>query len=198
MISHYIYEIVGKKIGCTKNIEKRIRDYPLGSLYNIRQVLEDLTDEEAGETELVWQCSLGYPKDRLPYEETLKRRRTAAINGGKVQGQKNIENGHMDRIKTSKSCSKGGKIGGKVQGKKNIENGHMGKIGKISYQKRVADGSWAVLMEKNRTPENQLKAAKAGGKKSLGKHWFNNGIISTMAFTCPEGFIPGRIKWAMV
>lgn len=29
---------------------------------------------------------------------------------------------------------------------------------------------------------------------SLGKHWYNNGIIETYAFECPEGFKVGRVK----
>lgn len=29
----------------------------------------------------------------------------------------------------------------------------------------------------------------------LGRKWFNNGIISTLTYSCPEGFKPGRISW---
>ena len=27
-----------------------------------------------------------------------------------------------------------------------------------------------------------------------GKHWYNNGVTSILAKTCPEGFVPGRLK----
>lgn len=30
--------------------------------------------------------------------------------------------------------------------------------------------------------------------KAKGKSWFNNGIIATMAYECPEGFVPGYLK----
>ena len=33
------------------------------------------------------------------------------------------------------------------------------------------------------------------GMASKGKHWFNNGIIETYAFECPEGFVKGRLKF---
>ena len=31
-------------------------------------------------------------------------------------------------------------------------------------------------------------------KKGLHLHWYNNGVKSILAKTCPEGFVPGRIK----
>ena len=27
-----------------------------------------------------------------------------------------------------------------------------------------------------------------------GNHWYNNGVTSILAKTCPEGFVPGRLK----
>ena len=27
-----------------------------------------------------------------------------------------------------------------------------------------------------------------------GRHWYNNGTISTQALECPKGFVPGRLK----
>ena len=30
-------------------------------------------------------------------------------------------------------------------------------------------------------------------KKGLHLHWYNNGVKSILAKTCPEGFVPGRI-----
>ena len=34
------------------------------------------------------------------------------------------------------------------------------------------------------------------GMASKGKYWFNNGIIETYAFECPEGFVKGRLKFS--
>ena len=31
-------------------------------------------------------------------------------------------------------------------------------------------------------------------KKGLHLHWYNNGVKSILAKTCPEGFVPGRLK----
>ena len=42
--------------------------------------------------------------------------------------------------------------------------------------------------------QKQINSQKAQGTHSTkGKHWYNNGIINTSAFTCPEGFVPGRL-----
>ena len=40
------------------------------------------------------------------------------------------------------------------------------------------------------TEEHKLKIATA----IKGRHWFNNGIITVQAKSCPEGFVRGRIK----
>lgn len=78
MITHYIYEIpacqqVPKgKVGCTTNIKKRIKKYPEGTPYIILQVCEDITNEEAGETEIIWQYKRGYERDNsVSYDQTL-------------------------------------------------------------------------------------------------------------------------------
>ena len=35
--------------------------------------------------------------------------------------------------------------------------------------------------------------------KKKGRHWFTNGIIEVMQFTCPEGFRPGKLpKYGLV
>ena len=45
--------------------------------------------------------------------------------------------------------------------------------------------------------EEWLKKHRTGrGQASLGKHWFNNGIIETYDFECPEGFTKGRLKFS--
>lgn len=43
--------------------------------------------------------------------------------------------------------------------------------------------------------EYKDKMSKVIREKTInkGKHWYNNGIVSIMAFECPEGFIPGSL-----
>ena len=46
------------------------------------------------------------------------------------------------------------------------------------------------LKRKPFTEEHKLKIATA----IKGRHWFNNGIITVQAKSCPDGFVRGRIK----
>lgn len=40
----------------------------------------------------------------------------------------------------------------------------------------------------------KISAKSKGNQKAKGKHWYNNGKISTRAKICPTGFVPGRLK----
>lgn len=44
------------------------------------------------------------------------------------------------------------------------------------------------------TKERMSKSKKGHKGAALGKHWYNNGIMQTYAFECPEGFTEGRLK----
>ena len=58
--------------------------------------------------------------------------------------------------------------------------------------KHVGDANNAKL-EKSRA---KLKIANHGeNNPAYGKHWYNNGIITVYAYTCPDGFKPGRGNW---
>lgn len=53
------------------------------------------------------------------------------------------------------------------------------------------------LMKGKRFSEShkkKLSEALIGNKRHLGKHWYNNSVISVLARECPEGFVKGRIK----
>ena len=48
----------------------------------------------------------------------------------------------------------------------------------------------ANMLGKHRSAETCKKI----GEARKGKHWYNNGNTSILAKTCPEGFVPGRLK----
>ena len=43
---------------------------------------------------------------------------------------------------------------------------------------------------KHLSEEHKRKLSEA----HKGNHWYNNGVTSILAKTCPEGFVPGRLK----
>lgn len=62
---------------------------------------------------------------------------------------------------------------------------HLGMLGKTPWNKG----------KKCTEISNRMKGNKngLGNKGQKGKHWYNNGIISICDYTCPEGFIKGRL-----
>lgn len=82
MITHTIYHIPGRKVGCTKNLQSRINEYLKheGVVPNV-EVLEELhdkTDQEAGDIEWIWADKFGYNRGRH-YSITI----AASIAGGR-------------------------------------------------------------------------------------------------------------------
>lgn len=122
-----------------------------------------------------------------------------ASMGGKIQGQRNAESGHMQEIQKLSPSSENGKksveihrknktgcffnkelhkisasMGGKVQGKINAETGHLKNIS-VEYWQKVKSGE--VIREK--------------------KHWCNDGNIElqlNITEPMPDSFKKGRLK----
>lgn len=40
----------------------------------------------------------------------------------------------------------------------------------------------------------RLSTLKKGNTNTKGRKWFNNGVKSIMAFTCPDGFVAGQLR----
>lgn len=115
--------------------------------------------------------------------------------GGKVQGQKNAENGHMQKIQKMANLSEAGKKGGaatiasgkgafgdpverrkscvkggKAQGKRNAESGHLTKIAQMPIELN---------------------------KRNLGQIWITNGEVNKMikpTDEIPNGFKRGKTQ----
>ena len=53
------------------------------------------------------------------------------------------------------------------------------------------------MFGKHHSEETRKKMSEANKGKNhwiKGTHWYNNGVTSILAKTCPDGFVPGRIK----
>ena len=63
---------------------------------------------------------------------------------------------------------------------------HLIKYHSVETRKKMSE----ALKGKHRSAETRKKISEA----RKGKHWYNNGVTSIKTETCPEGFVPGRIK----
>ena len=70
------------------------------------------------------------------------------------------------------------------------------KNSKETVEKRIS-----FLKGKKFSQEHKKRLSESAKNRTLnrkgpkGKHWYNNGKECIMAFDCPPGFVPGRIKY---
>jgi hypothetical protein len=57
-----IYHIPGLKVGCTSNFKKRQKAYPEGTIFEVIEVLEGISEEAAGNREWEWADHYGYQR----------------------------------------------------------------------------------------------------------------------------------------
>ena len=80
-----------------------------------------------------------------------------------------------------------------AEARKKMSEVHKGKHRSAETCKKIAEANKG----KHRSAETRQRMSEARkGKPTCikGKHWYNNGIKSILAKTCPEGFVPGRLK----
>lgn len=175
-----IYEIPGRKVGCTKDLEGRKMAYSAEEKSNpqmiVREVLKNVTLQEAGDREWWWADELGYQRGTHYTIAAILGRETGF---GKFTQERQIE-----------LASKGGKMGGPKafaaksgifglsDEEKRVNNRKGGKAAsKINFE--LKRGIFAL------TKEQQI----ANGKKAGG----------TKRGVCPncglEGNIPNLKRW---
>ena len=70
--------------------------------------------------------------------------------------------------------------------KKKLSEAHKGKSFSVETRKKLSE----LKIGKPKSAETRKKISES--KK--GSYFFNNGVKSIRAKTCPEGFVPGRLK----
>ena len=72
--------------------------------------------------------------------------------------------------------------------KKKMAESHKGKKLSEEHKKKIG----AAKKGKKLLEETRRKISDA----HKGKHWYNNGKENKFCFECPDGFVPGMLKWA--
>lgn len=93
MITHYIYEIVGRKVGCCKSLEYRMKRYDEREgthpkFVRILERLHDKTDQEAGDIEWSWADKLGYRRG-VHYTVSMNAYSARGRRGGRSSNSPN-------------------------------------------------------------------------------------------------------------
>ena len=145
----------------------------------------------------------------LAYAYTLRKKREESANkiSETMKGERNPMNRPEARQKISeamkevtKSLEHRKKISESRKGmifteehKKHMSDAKKGKKLSEEHRKKIADSNKG----KHHSDETRQKISdsKKGKPSNIkGSKWFNDGVKNVVAFECPEGFVPGRLK----
>ena len=116
-----------------------------------------------------------------------KSEHTRLHNLGKPSGMKGKHHSEESRNKMSES-------------QKGENNPRFGKHHSAESRKKISEakkGENNPMFGKpawNKGKQHSPEARKKMSESKKGSYFFNNGVICVRAKTCPEGFVPGRIK----
>jgi hypothetical protein len=109
---YYIYHIPGKKVGCTKNPNSRLRQQN-AETYEILETHSDINIASQREIEL--QKQYGYKVDTCTYYDSIKQFKVdTVIKAGKASATKSWKE---NRDREMQKSYKGGKINAELNGK---------------------------------------------------------------------------------
>ena len=132
----------------------------------------DSTNPEKGYNILVGGQGSGRRENQIPWNKGKKGCQTA-WNKGLILGPV-----------TEEEYEK--RYGNRVYDHEKLSKAHKGK------------GKGCTPWNKGKKHPKVSEYNRAHGVKppsQKGKKWYNNGTISIMSNSCPEGFVPGRISW---
>lgn len=112
---YYIYHIPNVKIGCTHNLQNRLRQQTKGEW----EILETHTDIDiASQRELQLQKEYGYEVDKSTYKESVQNfKLESVVKAGRASATKSWQN-HRER--ELEKCKKGGAVSREKFSKKTI------------------------------------------------------------------------------
>ena len=128
-------------------------------------------------------------KNRHPSEETL-RKMSLASKGRKCTPEE-IEKRRKSNI--GKKRSKEARIKMSIA-KKNMSDETKRKMSESHKGKHHNEETKLKMSIANQGKHHSEEAKQKMSIAKQGRHWFNNGIITVLAKSCPEGFVRGRIK----
>lgn len=95
---------------------------------------------------------------QLERARNLPQTKLAQIRNASIQGRKNVESGHWQKLLKS---GIGGKFGGPIGGRKNVESGQIQALGRIQGQKNTESG-WIQALGRAQGRIQGRKAVESG------------------------------------
>lgn len=99
-----------------------------------------------------------------------------------------------------KSLHRKGKILS-AETRRKISDSHKGKILSEETKRKLSEANKGNTYHKGKKHSEESLRKMSDSHKghpptkgSKGMHWYNNGIINSFTYECPEGFVKGRLK----
>lgn len=158
---YYIYHIKGRKIGCSKNVYKRIKSQlKEGEEWEILE--EHIDIKLASNRELELQILFNYTKDNLLYYKTLNNQ---SDEGRSKSGKLAVEKGTLEKARNSINRELQREATRKV-GLNNVKTGHIKRIRQIAEETGVLD-KVRKINGKNNVINGHLKNISEKNKKQI-------------------------------
>ena len=117
----------------------------------------------------------------------------SGLDGGAVKGRKLPPRSEIHKSRLSEAKK------GKPASTEALEL--LAKYRKLRVYSPLSDKTKKKLRE-SKLGKKSTEATKAllsmrrkgAGNPNFGKHWYNNGIQTVSSFTCPDGFVKGKLK----
>jgi len=140
MSKHYIYEIFGRKIGATNDVERRMKQQ--GAKEGEYRIIEEHTNAKTCSIrEIELQKEFNYPVDKIQYWKTLKWSKKSQTPQAQKKRVANTD---------YKAISK------KIDYKARTANtNYKARTIKTDYKTRTANMDWVAKAEKCKKPINQ-------------------------------------------
>ena len=162
-----------------KNVKKFCKD-DISLIENYDKAIADTTQ--------VWDChhrreTIFSKADLIEIREYYNRPACELILLTKTE---HIRIHHLGKHRSEETCKK---ISDALSGE---NNPLFGKHHSETARRKISEAHKGKRFSESH--RKKLSEALIGNKRHLGKHWYNNSVISVLARECPEGFVKGRIK----